>query len=496
MQDSNFSEAYYNKGIIEYEEGQYDLSIENFKKAIEINDSNFDYHYNLGLAYIKTEEYDLAVTSFNKAIVLNPRDFDIYQNLGLAFFNKGEFLKAAKAYKKAVMLNSNDPENFENAGAAYFSLKNYKEAIFYFKQAVKLEPRNSTYNYNLAYTYYEAENYESAEDYLISTLNYNRQNEDAYLLLGKVYLKQHDSLLAKDNFEKVLKINPDNEEAQTAIEEINSKKQHKPKVASTDESEPVEVKKPEKTSKKDFEIKAEAENYFNSAIKLFENKEYEAALTELRKTLALIEDHPKAIEKINIISKLLNEVRGLYNKGLAHFSKNEFTLSINCLEKAISIYPHNKTIKELLNKAIDKNKEMSQKYLKSGQLDLAIESLKTTLAENPEDTETLFTLGNVYMEQEQYDLALDSLRDTLQLDPEHKEAQEAVWNVIQELNTHHYEIKDYFKLIRVYINRQEYSYALKFLKRVLVIDPNNSEAKNLISRVKELSDQSESSKDL
>jgi len=493
MLDGNFSEAYYNKGIIEYEEGQYDLSIENFKKAIEINDSNFDYHYNLGLAYIKIEEYDLAVTSFNKAIVLNARDFDVYQNLGLAFFNKGEFLKAAKAYKKAVMLNSNDPENFENAGAAYFSLKNYKDAIFYFKQAVKLEPRNSTYNYNLAYTYYKNENYELAEDFLISTLNYNRQNEDAYLLLGKVYLKQHDSLLAKDNFEKVLKINPDNEEALAAIEEINSKKKAKPKVESADEPEPVKVKEPGKKSKAD---EIEAENYFNSATELFENKEYEAALTEFRKTLALIKDHSKAVEKINAISKLLNEVRELYNKGLAHFSKNEFTLSINCLEKAVSIYPHNKTIKELLNKATDKNKEMSQAYLKSGQYDLAIESLKTTLAENPEDTETLFTLGNVYLEQEKYDLALDSLRDTLQLDPEHKEAQEAVWNVIQELNIHHYTVEDYFKLIKVYINRQEYTYALKSLKRVLTIDPNNSEAKNLISRVKELSDQSESSKDL
>ncbi|OGH99342.1 MAG: hypothetical protein A2039_09395 [Candidatus Melainabacteria bacterium GWA2_34_9] len=486
MQDNNFSEAYYNKGIIEYEEGQYDLSIENFKKAIEINDSNFDYYYNLGLAYIKTEEYDLAVENFNKAITINNRDFDVYQNLGLAFFNKSEFLKAAKAYKKAVMLNSNDPENFENAGAAYFSLKNYKEAIFYFKQAVKLEPKNSTYNYNLAYTYYENENYELAEDFLISTLNYNRQNEDAYLLLGKVYLKQNDSLLAKDNFEKVLKINPDNEEALTAIEEINSKKKAKPKAASIDEAEPIELK-----ASKEDEIKAE--NHFNSATELFENKQYETALTEFRKTLTLIKDHYKAAEKINIISKLLNEVRELYNKGLSHFSKNEYTLSINCLEKAVSIYPHNNTIKELLNKAIDKNKEMGQAYLKSGQLDLAIESLKTTLAENPEDTETLFTLGNVYLEQEEYSLALDSLRDTLSLDPEHKEAQEAVWNVIQELNTHHYTIEDYFKLIKVYINRQEYPYALKSLKRVLELDPDNSEAKSLILKVKELINQSESS---
>ena len=485
MQDSNFSEAYYNKGIIEYEEGQYDLSIENFKKAIEINESVFDYHYNLGLAYIKTEEYDLAITSFNKAIVLNSRDFDVYQNLGLAFFNKGEFLKAAKAYKKAVMLNSNDPENFENTGAAYFSLKNYKEAIFYFKQAVKLEPRNSTYNYNLAYTYYETENYEFAEDYLINTLNYNRQDEESYFLLGKVYLKQHDSLLAKDNFEKVLKLNPDHKEALAALEKINLKKNSKPGAVSEDEPESlVEAKEPEKISNAEIEI--EVENHFNSALKLFENKEYEAALVKFKKILTLIKNHSKAIEKINIITKLLNEVRELYNNGLSHFSKNEFTLSINCLEKAISIYPYNKTINELLNKAIKKNKEMGQIYLESGQYDLAIESLKATLAENPEDPEIHFSLGNAYMEQEKYDLALDNLRDVLSLDPDHKEAQEAVYAVIQELNTHHYEIEDYFKLSLVYINRQDYSNALKSLKSVLEINPDNSEAKTLIFKITKL----------
>lgn len=164
MQSDNSSEAYYNKGILEYEEGQYELSIENFKKAVEINDSIFDYHYNLGLAYIKIEEYDSAIKSFKIGIALNSEDSDIYLNLGLAFYSKGDFDKAAKAYKKAAFLDSTDPENFSNAGIAYCSSKKYKDAIFYFKQAIRLEPKNPTYHYNLAYVYYETESYDFAED--------------------------------------------------------------------------------------------------------------------------------------------------------------------------------------------------------------------------------------------------------------------------------------------------------------------------------------------
>jgi len=53
MSTSKSSEVYYNKGIIHFKKGQYDPAIKCFKKAIEINPANHQFHYNLGLAYKK-----------------------------------------------------------------------------------------------------------------------------------------------------------------------------------------------------------------------------------------------------------------------------------------------------------------------------------------------------------------------------------------------------------------------------------------------------------
>jgi tetratricopeptide (TPR) repeat protein len=488
METEISSEAYYNQGIMEYEEGQYELSIENFKKAIEIDDAVFDYHYNLGLAYIKTEDYDSAIKSFNQGASINAKDTDLYVNLGLAFYSKGDFDKAAKAYKKAVMINSTDPENCANAGIAYCALKNWKEAIFYFKQAVKQEPKNADYNYNLAYAYFEAEKYESAEEYLINVLNYDRQKPDAYFLLGKVNVKQHDFIIARENFNKVLALEPDRQDAIDAIEEIDNRKTRKPKESAENNVDAPPRKETETNVAKLKNIEIEAENYFNTATKLMEKKEYEAAIAEFKKTLSLVNNHPEAIRNINLATRMINEATELFNQGLSHFFQNDYISAVNFLEKAQSIYPAEKT-KKLLGEAVSKNKQQSKNFIKSGKYDLAVESLKTTLKENPEDAEAHFTLGNVYLEQAEYNLALESLSTTIHLDPDNKEAQDAVFHVIKELNTCHNDIDECIKLSISYINKKEYQNAVNCLKKVLDYSPDNAKAKALLVKISELQNQ-------
>lgn len=453
-----YSEDYYNQGIMEYEEEKYEQAIENFKKAIEIDDSVFDYHYNLGLAYIRIEKYDLAIESFKKGLAINSKDADIYLNLGLAFYNTGEFGKAVAAYKKAISNNSNDPDSYSNAGIAYCALKNYKEAIFYFKQAVKMEPKNSTYNFNLAYVHFEAGNYDFAEEYLIKVLTLDRQNEEAYFLLGKVCLKQYDKPMAKVNFEKVLSINPDHKEAQEALEELNSKTPSK----SSDKVKnvPETIAKNEEENKVPLSnLEIQAENYFDIAKKHMERKEYEAAIIELKKTLTLVSDHSNALKSMSTILKILKETDELFNKGVNCFSKNDFASSISHLEKALSIYPNEKT-KKLLNEVKSKNAEKQ------------------------------LTIGNKYIEQEEYDVALDVLRDTLHLDSNNKETKDAVYHVINELNTCHNEIADYIKECNDCIEKQEYANAVNSIKKVFDINPDNLEAKALLVKVIELQNKS------
>ena len=290
METNCSSEVYYNEGIMNYEEGNYELSVENFKKAIELDDSVFDYYYNLGITYTNIEEYDLAIETFNKGVSLNSKDADLYMNLGIAFYNKGEFRKATKAHNKAFFINSCNDENCNYAGIACCALKKYKEAISYFRQAVKLEPNNETYNFNLAQVYYETEKYGLAEECLITISRFNKQNDAVYFLMGQMQLKQRDDDLAKDSFERTLKFNPDHKEAQATLDEINERKASK---------ENRRIVKP-KEEVSEAEIETNIKDYLNTATMLLEKKEYEVAAKALQEILTLIDKLPKAATQYKI----------------------------------------------------------------------------------------------------------------------------------------------------------------------------------------------------
>ncbi len=74
--DITEAKLYYNKGIDFYKIGQYDRSMEAFRKAIDLDPEYIDAYYNLGsiLEYLGQDE--AALTVFKQIIVRKPTDYD------------------------------------------------------------------------------------------------------------------------------------------------------------------------------------------------------------------------------------------------------------------------------------------------------------------------------------------------------------------------------------------------------------------------------------
>ena len=68
----NCVEAYYNRGLARSRNGECDLAIEDYTKAIELNPEFVDAYYNRGLAYSRKGEVELAIEDYTKAIELSP----------------------------------------------------------------------------------------------------------------------------------------------------------------------------------------------------------------------------------------------------------------------------------------------------------------------------------------------------------------------------------------------------------------------------------------
>lgn len=96
---------YYNQGIDYYKTGQYDRSMEAFRKAIEEDASYVDAYYNLAsiLEYLKQDEEALSI--FKKIIVRSPNDYDaIYRAAQLS--SKLGNSQQAKSYLSLIPQNS------------------------------------------------------------------------------------------------------------------------------------------------------------------------------------------------------------------------------------------------------------------------------------------------------------------------------------------------------------------------------------------------------
>ncbi len=86
-----------------HKEGQYDMSVDTYQKAIAADPTNPDYHNNLGSVYADMRKIPEAQAEFQKAAEINPTGASRYYfNLGAIMTNSGKLDEAAAAFKKAT----------------------------------------------------------------------------------------------------------------------------------------------------------------------------------------------------------------------------------------------------------------------------------------------------------------------------------------------------------------------------------------------------------
>ncbi len=125
----------YNKGMDFYKIGQYDKSIDAFRRAIDLNPEYIDAYYNLGsiLEYLGQTEDALVV--FKQIVVRKPTDYEAVYKAALLSKKLGREDKA-KEYLSLIPTNSYiNPKVQELANLLNTDLQTIK-----YEQAAKLQP--------------------------------------------------------------------------------------------------------------------------------------------------------------------------------------------------------------------------------------------------------------------------------------------------------------------------------------------------------------------
>jgi tetratricopeptide (TPR) repeat protein len=136
-------EAYLNRGAAYYDKGEYDKSIADNNRAIELNPNNEGAYNNRGNAYNDKGEYDKAIADYNRAIELNPNNEWPYNGRGNGYLAKGEVDKAIDDFNRATKLNPNYELPYLNRGNAYKAKSEYGKAIADYNRAIELNPKDA-----------------------------------------------------------------------------------------------------------------------------------------------------------------------------------------------------------------------------------------------------------------------------------------------------------------------------------------------------------------
>jgi len=234
-------------GIYE-KQGDIDLAVQEYKKALKADDKNAIIRLSLGAAYIKQKQILLAIEEINRAIALEPDLVEPHAILAFLYFSQDKLSEAGKEYERAL------------------------------QNAAKLEPKNISIFKTLGMLYLQQKDFKSAENIFLSIIGMSPSDFEAHFFLANILDEQKKREAAIIELKKVLEIKPDYHQALNYLGYLYVE-------------ENKNLGEAEKLIKKAVEVEPENGAYIDSLGWLyFKQGKTKEAVKELEKAAILIED--------------------------------------------------------------------------------------------------------------------------------------------------------------------------------------------------------------
>ena len=101
------------------------------------NKTSYDFFYD-GVANLKDKKYDLALENFNQAIEMDSNYIEAYIQRGMVYKKIKNYNDAISDYSKVIELDSENAVAYRERGICYSKLENYKSALEDIDKAIQL----------------------------------------------------------------------------------------------------------------------------------------------------------------------------------------------------------------------------------------------------------------------------------------------------------------------------------------------------------------------
>ncbi|MDH4127905.1 MAG: tetratricopeptide repeat protein [Spirochaetota bacterium] len=203
--------AYYDRGVAKERLNKLDESIEDYKKAVELDDKYSKGYIQLGEAYYKKKSYDEASNTLNKGFSTSPKSYELAFLLAKTYDAQSEsdsnkLGNALEYYNKALELNQSY-EALYNAGRIHLKKNEVDQAVSNFEKASKIKENDYDLNTDYGTALYGQKKFDEAIQKYEKAVRIDDNLAGAHLGLGAVYFarsKKDDGSRNEDDLKKTV----------------------------------------------------------------------------------------------------------------------------------------------------------------------------------------------------------------------------------------------------------------------------------------------------
>lgn len=119
---------YDSRGQIYYLEGNRELSLQDFSRAIDLYPDNADYWLNRAILYQVSQDWDNALADYQQYATLRPNDSESYLNIARIYLVLDDLDATVEALSSAIDIKPDDPELYIFRGSINLRNKQFASA--------------------------------------------------------------------------------------------------------------------------------------------------------------------------------------------------------------------------------------------------------------------------------------------------------------------------------------------------------------------------------
>jgi tetratricopeptide (TPR) repeat protein len=214
------AEAHRQRGLLFLDyTGQYDLAIDDFNFALELEPDHVETLVNRGNAYEYSGEPDTAITDYNRALEIDPQLAAGYHNRGLAYLKKFEYEQALQDFDKALELKPDYAHAYNSRCMLFRNEEQLDQALEDCDRAIEINPEFAMALFNRGYVYALKGELENALADLNESIELDPNYAPAFVMRGFAYGDLGEQQLAISDLKQAIALGLNPEEI-ASVEEV------------------------------------------------------------------------------------------------------------------------------------------------------------------------------------------------------------------------------------------------------------------------------------